>query len=75
MRYDVSPLIPASIALILLLSGFWLRSSGGRPMLFGSMVLWGISVIALLLGVAFALPLEKGLHLVHLLMRWWCSPL
>ena len=68
MRYDVSPLIPASIALILLLSGFWLRSSGGRPMLFGSMVLWGISVIALLLGVAFALPLEKGLHLVHLLM-------
>lgn len=68
MKYDVSPLIPASAGMVLFLLGFWLRHSGGRPMLFGSMVLDGMGCVALLLGLAYAVSPERGLMLVRALM-------
>lgn len=68
MKYDVSPLIPASAGMVLLLLSFWLRHSGGRPMLFGSMVLDGMGCVALLLGLAYAVSPQQGLLLVRVSM-------
>lgn len=68
MRYHLSPVLPACVGVLLLFLGFLLYRSGGRPMLFGAMLLWGMGVAALLLGLACALPAQQGLLLVRLLM-------
>ena len=68
MKYTLSPILPTSVGVLLLILGFWLYRTGGRPMLFGGMALWGMGAVALLLSLALTLPMERCAALIHALM-------
>lgn len=54
--------------LVLLSGGGVVYLFGGRPMLFGAMVLWGIAFVALVLSIAAALPAPQRQLLIRVLI-------
>lgn len=68
MKYTLSPAWPVVLGVILVTAGLLLHRSGGRPMLFGALALWGMGTVALLLGLALTLPPEQCVPLVRTLM-------
>lgn len=68
MKYTLSPLGPVIAGITLLLLGFVLNCRGGRPMLYGAMVLWGMGATALLLALILCLPFELRVIPMRLLM-------
>lgn len=68
MRYTMSPVLPALLGVALMVLGYCLWRSGGRPMLFGGLLLFGAGGTALLLALGLALPDGRGMPLIRLLM-------
>ncbi len=67
MNVSIRPACPLSAGIALLAGGMGVYAAGGRPMLFGSMMLWALGLLLLLVALALVLPAAQGGLLLRIL--------